>query len=79
MAIVSSLTNRPLPAKLVVFGEVGLAYGRTRTSVSSTFTTSVTIFTNGGVSQSTRTQVIQSGSHSNSLATRSGAGVIVFF
>ena len=25
MAIVSSLTNRPLPAKLVVFGEVGLA------------------------------------------------------
>ena len=25
MAIVSSLTNRPLPAKLVVFGEIGLA------------------------------------------------------
>jgi DNA repair protein RadA/Sms len=25
MAIVSSLTSRPLPAKMVVFGEVGLA------------------------------------------------------
>ncbi|MEO8442515.1 MAG: magnesium chelatase domain-containing protein, partial [Betaproteobacteria bacterium] len=25
MAIVSSLTDRPLPARLVVFGEVGLA------------------------------------------------------
>jgi hypothetical protein len=62
-----------------LFGEVGLSYGRTSTSLSSTFTTSFTSIVNGVVTQATRIQALQSGSHSNALATRSGAGVIFFF
>jgi hypothetical protein len=62
-----------------LFGEVGLAYASTRTALTATLTTGVTSIVNGVVTQSTRQQMIQSSSHSNSIATRSGVGVIFFF
>jgi hypothetical protein len=52
-----------------LFGEVGLGYTETSTALTSTLT----------VSGSTRTQLVSSSSHSNSVATRSGAGVIFYF
>src|SRR2546430_13392771 len=62
-----------------LFGEVGVSYSRTSTALSSTFTTGLTTFVNGVVTQSTRAQTISSSSHSSTIATRSGAGVIIFF
>ena len=59
-----------------LFGEIGLGYTATTTTATSTLTTSITSF--GGVT-TTRTQLVTSGSHSNTLATRSGVGVIFFF
>jgi hypothetical protein len=62
-----------------VFGEVGVSYSRTSTAVSSTFTTGLTTFVNGVVTQSTRAQTISSSGHSSTIAARSGVGVIIFF
>lgn len=62
-----------------LFGEIGLGYTATSTALTSTLTTSFTSVVNGVVTQSTRTQAVQSSSHANTLATRSGVGVIFFF
>jgi len=62
-----------------LFGEIGLGYTSTSTALTSTLTLSATSVVNGVVTTSTRLQTVQSSSHANTLATRSGAGVIVFF
>lgn len=69
----------PLGRHFGLFGEIGLGYTSTRTAIASTLTTTFTSIVNGVVTQSTRTQTVQSSSHSNTVATRSGVGVIFFF
>jgi outer membrane protein W len=62
-----------------VFGEIGLGYTRTNTDISSTVTITTSSISNGVLTQIIRTQAVTSGSHSNLVSTRSGAGVIFFF
>ena len=62
-----------------VFGEVGLGYTSVTTALTSTLTLGVVSSVGGVVTSSTRVELVHSSSHSNSLATRSGAGVIFFF
>jgi hypothetical protein len=62
-----------------LFGEIGLGYSATSTALTSTLTTGVTSVVNGVLTSSTRTQAVQSSSHANTLATRSGVGVIFYF
>ena len=62
-----------------LFGEIGLGYTATTTTATSTLTISITTFVNGVATATTRTQLVTSGSHSNTVATRSGVGVIFFF
>ena len=62
-----------------VFGEAGLAYVRTNTSISSTFSTTFTSITNGVLTQSIRVQTVGSSARSNAVTTRTAVGVIFFF
>ena len=60
-----------------LFGEIGLGYSATTSTLSTTLTISVS--SPLSPVPSTRTQLIRSDGHSNTLSTRSGAGVIFFF
>ena len=62
-----------------IFGELGVGYTRTSTDITSVVTITSGTVVNGVLSQITRTQPLASGSHSNTVATRSGVGVIFFF
>ena len=62
-----------------VFGEVGLAYTRTNTALTSTFTTTGFVLINGALTQTVRQQTLQSSARSNLLGTRTAVGVIVYF
>jgi hypothetical protein len=62
-----------------VFGEIGLGYTAVTTALTSTLTLGVAASAGGVVTSSTQVALVHSSSHSNSLATRSGAGVIFFF
>ena len=62
-----------------LFGEIGVGYTRTNTAIDSIVTITTGTIVNGVITQNTRTQALSSGSHSNTVATRSGVGVIFFF
>jgi hypothetical protein len=62
-----------------LFGEIGVGYTRTTTTVNSALTTTLTSIVNGVPTQTVRTQPVSSGSHANAVSTRSGVGVLFFF
>jgi hypothetical protein len=62
-----------------LFGEIGLGYTTTTSSSTSTLTTGSVSIVNGIPTTATTTRLVTSSSHANSLATRSGVGVIFYF
>lgn len=62
-----------------LFGEVGLTYQRTSGTSSSTFTVTTTTFVNGVLTTTTVPRTSGSTLRSNTVATRTAVGVILFF
>jgi hypothetical protein len=62
-----------------LFGEAGVSYTRTNTSASTSFTTTVTTFANGAITQTTRVQTSGSSTRANAISTRTAVGVILYF
>ncbi len=62
-----------------LFGEVGVGYTVANTSLTSTLTVIGPAIVNGVLIPTPISQVVHSSSHSDTIATRSGAGIIFFF
>jgi len=65
--------------RFAVFGELGASYSRSTSSSTSVFTIVATAIANGRITQTEQSQAVTSSGHSNTVATRTAVGVIIYF